>query len=645
MCGILGFTHCSNRGKPRVLDAAIASLHHRGPDEQGRFSSEHVALGAVRLSIIDVADGHQPVFSRDRDVVVVFNGEIFNHGELRRELEAEGYRFRTRCDTEVILAAYLHWGKACFARFRGMFAIAIWTESERRLLLARDHVGIKPLYYCLYEDQIYFGSELKCIFAHPEIPRYLSMEGLNCFLSLNYVPGPHTLVDGIVKLMPGHMLEFQRGRCEVSSYLPQVSAPVPRTIDEAAEQLDSLMHSAVKEELVSDVPIGIWLSGGLDSSTILHYAAQHFPKRLRTFSITFQGRSFDESAYINEVAAHYGTEHTDFDLNPEADLASAIEQMAYYSDEPSADAGALPVWFLAQMTRKDATVIMTGEGADELFGGYLTYKADRYSGLARMIPAPVRRLALGCARLLPVSDDKISFEYKLKRFLQGSLLAPELAHVFWNGTFAEREKSEIFRFADSRPLWDILDAMRPGRSLQRYLDYDQRYYLPDDILYKVDRMSMAHSLEVRPPFLDPRIVNFAETLPFKFKLKGTTSKYILRHLMRDKLPASVLKRPKVGFDIPVHDWFRGALRPLLMDTLSEEQVTRAGLFHWPVLQNYIEQHMGRRANYGYHLWGLMTLSIWMREWNVSLAPSERPLEAGLELAVDGLLSQQLASSS
>lgn len=646
MCGILGYSHNGRRLPDGVLEAAVESLVHRGPDQQGHFASEHISLGAVRLSIIDLAEGQQPVFSPDRDVVVVFNGEIYNHVELREELKAEGYQFRTRCDTEVVLAAYLHWGKSSFAHLRGMFAIALWVQSERRLILARDRVGIKPLYYCLQEGEIYFGSELKCILAHPRVSRTVSLAGLNCFLSLNYVPGPHTLVEGILKLMPGHMLEFKEGRAKIECYLPEPEAlTAPRSIDEAAEQLDELMDAAVKEELISDVPLGIWLSGGLDSSTVLHYAARHYPGRLRTFSITFQGRSFDESEYMKEVASHYGTQHHDFDLNTSVDLAAAIERMAYFSDEPSADAGALPVWFLAQMTRKHVTVVLTGEGADELFAGYLTYKADRYSDLARYVPAPLRRLALLGANLLPVSDDKISFEYKVKRFLRGSLLSPELAHVFWNGTFSEEEKRDIFRFADSKPLANVLATMK-GRGLERYLGYDQRYYLPDDILYKCDRMSMAHSLEVRPPFLDSRILDFAANLPSRFKLNRATSKYVLRHMMKDKLPRAVLQRPKVGFDIPIHDWFRGALKPLLLDTLTQDSVTRTGLFQWPALRQCLSDHMERKANLGYHLWGLMVLSIWMRKWNVELGPMEdRVSESLAEFEPAGLLPQQLASSS
>ncbi len=588
------------------------------------------------------------MYSPDRNVVIVFNGEIYNHNELRAELEAAGYHFETTCDTEVVLKAFLHWGKESFARLRGMFGVALWVQSAKRLFLARDRMGIKPLYYTLQDGEIFFGSELKCIFAHPKMPRRIDMDGLNCFLSLNWVPGPYTLVEGIRKLMPGECLEWQDGYCVVHSYVPKSEdAPPPKSIEEACEQLDHLMKLSVAEQMVSDVPLGVWLSGGLDSSSIVHYATQAYPGRLNTFSITFKGRSFDESEYMKEVSAHFGTKHYDFDLNTTADLVGTIEKMAYYSDEPSADAGALPVWFLAQMTRKHVTVILSGEGGDEVFAGYLTYKANRYAEMARKVPAPLRRAGLRAAGMLPVSDDKISFEYKLKRFLQGTLLSPSMAHVFWNGTFSETEKRDFFRFANENALTGVLGSMNGSVGLQRYLNFDQRYYLPDDILYKVDRMSMAHSLEVRPPFLDPRIVDFSNRLPNSFKMRGTTSKYVLRKLMSDKLPQSVLKRPKIGFDIPIHEWFRGELRPLLLETLSEEAVTASGLFYWPALKQLIDAHLERKANVGYHLWGLLVLFIWMKKWNIETVPvKERvfaPSAARLEEV--GLSSSPLASSS
>jgi asparagine synthase (glutamine-hydrolysing) len=617
MCGILGYSHVHKRLPRGVLDAALDSLIHRGPDHQGRFTTDLVSLGATRLRILDLASGDQPLISPDGDVIVVFNGEIFNHDELRQELEAHGAQFETSCDTEVVLHAFLRWGSECFSRLSGMFGIAIWVQSERRLVLARDRMGIKPLYYCQHEGELYFGSELKCIFAHPDVPRRISMEGLNCYLSLNYVPAPHTLVEGINKLLPGHVLEWRNHSANIHSFVkPSEPANAPRSIEEATEELDSLLQKSVREQLVSDVPVGIWLSGGLDSSTILRYAANAGAQNLRTFSITFKGRSFDESDSIREITNHFGSRHTELDLDESADLENAIQKMAYYSDEPSADAGALPAWFLAEMSSKEVTVVLTGEGADELFAGYLTYKADRYAAMARKVPAGLRRAALQCAGLLPVSDDKISFEYKLKRFLQGSLLSPEMAHVYWNGTFTETQKRDFFHFADPRPMAAMLGNMQPGSGLQRYLEFDQRYYLADDILYKVDRMTMAHSLEARPPFLDPRIVDFSRRLPDEFKLNGSKSKYVLRRLMQDKLPPNVLRRPKIGFDIPVHDWFRSVLQPLLLDTLSKNAVRDSELFNWTAVERLISDHLERRANLGYHLWGLMVLLLWIKQWNI-----------------------------
>ena len=648
MCGILGFSHITKRPPAGVLSCALHDLRHRGPNQQGQFVSDDVSLGAARLRILDLEDGDQPLLSPDGDVVLVFNGEIFNHRELRSLLENDGHRFESRCDTEVVLQAFLRWGTSCFSRMRGMFALAVWVQSQQRLILVRDRMGIKPLYYCLQDGEIYFGSELKVILAHPDIRRSICLEGLNCFLSLNYVPGPYTLVDGIVKLLPGQMLNWTPGSCEVRSYLPsEPPAAPPSSLDEACEELDQLLAESVKEQLIADVPVGIWLSGGLDSSTVLHYAAATNVRALRTFSITFQGHSFDESDYMKEVSEYYGTQHSDFDLNPRADLVGAIEQIAYHSDEPSADAGALPVWFLAHMTGKQVTVVLTGEGADELFAGYLTYQADRYASIVRKLPVALRKAALHAARFLPATDDKISFEYKLKRFLQGSLLSPEFAHVFWNGTFSEVEKTQFFEFADARPLSAVLAHMQPGSGLQRYLAFDQHYYLPDDILYKVDRMSMAHSLEARPPFLDPRVVDFSARLPEGFKLRGSQTKYVLRRLMQNKVPAAVLRRPKIGFDIPIHQWFRGVLRPFLLDTLSQQAVLDTGLFRWSYIEHLLHEHLAKRANLGYHLWGLMVLLIWLRRWNITLPrPENRTPFALVEPAGQvGSSSRQLASST
>jgi asparagine synthase (glutamine-hydrolysing) len=632
MCGILGYTHFRRKHPAGVVQAALESIEHRGPDQRGYYSSDQVTVGNTRLRILDLNGGDQPLFSPDRDVVLVFNGEIFNHRELTAVLVAEGHRFQTGCDTEVVLNAFLSWGTSCFARFRGMFAVAIWIQSEGRLILARDRMGIKPLYYCHQGGEIYFGSELKAIFVHPEVRRNLSLDGLNAFLTVNYVPGPNTLVDGIKKLMPGHMLEWKRGCIAIEPHSKANTRSAPKSDDEACEELDHLIADSVREQLVSDVPVGVWLSGGLDSSTILHYAAEAGAPDLNTFSVTFRGREFDESRFIREVSQHYGTNHSEIDLTDDADLEGAIEQIAYYSDEPSADAGAIPLWFLAKLTAGKVTVALSGEGADELFAGYLTYQADRYATVARRIPESLRRTALAFAQFLPVSDKKISFEYKLKRFLRGALLSPEIAHVYWNGTFSEDEKERFFRFADPAPMMSILGEMKGGSGLSRFLEFDQRYYLPDDILYKVDRISMAHSIEVRPPFLDPRIVDFAAALPDGLKLRGSESKHLLRRLMDGRLPSSVLTRPKIGFDIPIHEWLRGALRQLLLDTLSEAAIERVGLFHWPAISQMLNDHLERRVNLGYHLWGLVVLLLWMRKWGIEPPVVEELITAGSQIS-------------
>jgi len=627
MCGIVGYTHTQRALPASVLDAGLEALRHRGPDHSGCFVSPHASLGATRLRIIDIEKGDQPMRSADGQTVVVFNGEIYNHHELRHQLESSGARFHSHCDTEVVLQAWLHWGPACFARFRGMFAIALWEEREQRLLLARDRQGIKPLYYTSIGQDISFGSELKCLFADPQAPRTIDLAGLNCFLSLNYVPGPYTLACGLTKLMPGCLLEWHKGRIAVSSWaLSAERIPAPASLAEAGKQLDHLLTRAVGEQLNSDVPLGLWLSGGLDSSTVLHYAAQQSSKPLKTFSVTFHGKRFDESRWIEDVARHYGVEHTEFDLTPQPDLADVIGELAYYSDEPSADAGAIPVWYLARMTRRQVTTVLSGEGADELFGGYLTYKADRYRRVLEPVPNLVKRAALRCAHALPASNEKIGLDYKLQRFLAGSMMSPEAAHVYWNGTFTEEEKSQLFHFADAAPMRALLGSMHPGQTLERFLDFDRRYSLPDGILYKVDRMSMAHAIEVRPPFLDDRIVDFAAQLPSRFKIAGSQTKLVLRHLMRGKLPESVLHRPKVGFDIPVHEWFRGPLRQLLLDTLSAEALAESRLFHAPAVKTLVDAHLSRKANWGYHLWGMMTLMIWMKRWKIEV-PETLPMES------------------
>jgi len=587
-------------------------------------------MGAARLRIVDIADGDQPVLSDDGDTVVVFNGEVYNNEELRRELERRGHRFRSHCDTETVLHAFLEWDTECFARLRGMFGVALWRESERRLVLARDRMGIKPLYVARRGSELYFGSELKALFAHPEIERRLSLAGLDCYLSLNYIPAPWTLVEGIEKLLPGHWLEWRSGAVRTEAYwqLPR-GGPDPVWSEATAEQeLDRLLRESVREHMQSEVPLGVWLSGGLDSSTLVHYAAEASGARLKTFSVSFRGRSFDETPYFRDVVDRYGTDHTELDLNPELDLAEAVHELSYYSDEPNADSGALPVWFLSKMTKASATVALSGEGADELFGGYLTHRASLLGNRVRRWPRWGIRAMLAGAGCLPVSDDKIGFEYKVKRFLKGCLLPAERAHVYWGGTFEDDERRSLVRATLPDSLDSVLEELAAeGDDLQALLWFDQKYFLPDNILTKVDRTSMAHAVELRPPFLDHRIVEFADSLPDGLRVDGANQKVVLRNLMRDRLGPAISKRKKTGFDIPTHDWFRGPLRPVLEEALGIASAEYGDFFDIPKIEACAQAHQARRANLGFHLWGLTTLFLWMKRWRIE-APMSVVREPG-----------------
>jgi asparagine synthase (glutamine-hydrolysing) len=437
------------------------------------------------------------------------------------------------------------------------------------------------------------------------------------------------MVEGIEKLPPGQWLEWQDGTVRVESYWKLPAGPIrERSPESACEEMDSLLQQSVREHLLSDVRLGLWLSGGIDSSTVLHYAASASSKPIKTLSISFLGRSFDETAYIRAAAKQYGSEHTEFDLNPGADLRGTIEEFAYYSDEPSSDAGALPVWFLSKMSKAEVTVALSGEGADELFGGYLTYRANQLARPMRRLPKWSLRAALGLAHFWPVSDDKISREYMVKRFLEGSLQPPEQAHVYWNGTFSEAEARSLSAFplpgSLDRALGELRDSPAAKDGVSPYLWWDQKYFLPDDILNKVDRMSMAHALEVRPPFLDHRIVEFAATLPPAHKMQGSRQKIVLKQLMKNKLPEMILRRKKVGFDIPAHEWLRGPLRELLLDTLREGLAEHDSLFRPGMVQELVRLHLERRKNIGYHLWGLLLLFLWMKKWRIQAAPLRAP---------------------
>ena len=576
--------------------------------------------------------------TEDGNTAIVFNGEIYNHKQMRAELESLGHRFYSHCDTEVVLRAFVQWDTRCFERLQGMFGVALWTESERRLVLARDRVGIKPVYYTRKGDHLIFGSELKVILGHPDVSRDLDLGALQDYLSLNYVPGEQTLIEGIHKLRPGHFLEYRNGTIWIEPYWRLRFEPQSRMdLESAKDELESLLRQAVRDHLISDVPLGVWASGGLDSSAILHYAAEASSRRLKTFSVGFDSGGCDESRYFREIAKTYSTDHHEFRMTQGPQIPDAVEEMVEYSDEPGADAGALPVWFLSKMSREHVTVALSGDGGDELFGGYLTYHADRMARPLRLVPAALRRTAASAAnRFIPVSQKKIGFEYKLKRWLEGSLLPADEAHMFWNGSFTRAQKIGLLPSLNGHHL-DRLASHLPGAAevgfVNRYMLLDQCYYLPDNILYKVDRMSMAHSLEVRPPLLDHRIVEFAARLPQDLKLRGTKGKFLLKETLRGKLPNVVIDRPKSGFDIPAHAWFRTILKPLLYETLTRETIESTGIFSFAATDRLIRDHMSERTNAGYQLWGLLTLFLWLKKWRIQVPPPQSQEDQSVGLAV------------
>ena len=625
MCGIAGFI----KAKPTVgghrMVEILHDLGHRGPDGSGLYESPHATLGAVRLSIVDLARGAQPVVFEHPKIVVVLNGEIYNHAALRSKLHNLGHRFSSNCDTETVLHAFLEWKTDAFRRLHGMFAIAIWQEDKRRLYLVRDRMGIKPLYFSQVRADLYFGSELKALFGHDAIKRKINLSALQHYLSFNYVPGPETLIEGIEKLTPGSWLEWKDGVIKRHEYWKLESKALSScSLDVAGSQLDSLLQQSVREHRMGDVPVGVWVSGGLDSSAILHYLAESSGERIKTFSVTFDGRSFDEAGDSRLAARHYGTEHREMDIHPGLDLADVIEQMVFYSDEPNADAGAVPLWFLSRMTAGSVKVVLSGDGGDELFAGYQTYAADALRKRLRKVPAPLLNFGHRLAGLLPVGDDKIGFQYRALRFLEGCSLSPIQAHLSWNGTFSEQEKQELYcRYQPDAAHTFLRTAPAHASNshwLQQVLLLDQKIYLADNILAKCDRMSMAHSLEVRPPFLDHRIVEFANSLPPDMKLQRGASKVILRHLLRDKLPLALLKKKKVGLDIPVHDWLRTILRPLLLDCFASQSIRSSGLFREAKIHALLREHLGHKRNVGYHLWGLLILALWIKKWRIQIEP-------------------------
>jgi asparagine synthase (glutamine-hydrolysing) len=608
-----------------------ATLVHRGPDSDGALVEGPVALAARRLSIIDLETGDQPLANEDGTVVVVQNGELYNYRELRHELEQAGHRFRTHGDTEVLVHLYEEHGEGFAARLRGMFAVALWDARRRRLVLARDRFGIKPLVYRETSDGVEFASDLRAL------PRgEIDLDALEAFLAFNSVPAPLTIFRDIRKLPPGHLLVWD----EASGGPPQLvrfarPAPVPASevrADETAElveELRSRLRDSVRAHLVSDVPVGVLLSGGVDSAMLAALAAQETNEPLRTFSIGFAERSFDELAGARSVAERYGTRHRELVLRPDAALL--LPALADAFDEPFADSSALPTYLVSRLAAEDVKVALSGEGGDELFGGYYTYAADL---LAERVGG-VARLARPLVELLPSSSAKASFDYRAKRFVRAAHLPPLERHHGWKEIFSPEARAEL---TGRRSAFDPVDLLRArfaetegAELLARLQDVDLGTYLVDDLLVKTDRASMAHSLEARVPFLDTVVTNLALALPTRHKVRGLSKKVLLRKAAEPLLPRAVAHGRKRGFSIPAAAWLRGELEGFARATLSPETLRRQGFFRPDAVTRLVDEHVARREDHSRRLWGLLAFTLW-HERHVEGAERGVGLDA---LVVDG----------
>jgi len=622
MCGICGI--CFKDKRPvdlNIIRSMNNALLPRGPDDEGYYVSSGVGFGMRRLKVIDLETGNQPIINEDGSIIVVYNGEIYNFLELKNDLIKKGHIFHTRTDTEVLVHLYEEEGADFLKKLNGMFAFALWDAKKHSLLLARDQTGIKPLYYFINKDCLVFGSELKALLRCPFIDANIDPVSIKKYLIYEYVPSPASIFKNINKLPPAHFMLYRNGEPALKNYWAlNLEKRNKMQMPEAEERLRELIADSVRIRLVSDVPIGSFLSGGIDSSTISYFMARSHPDKIKTFSIVFDDPSFDESRYFRMISGGLGTDHHERVMTSK-DLLNAIPAVFNFLDEPLGDASIVPTYLLSGFTKENVTVALSGDGGDELFAGYPTYIAHNIARYyKRFIPEILhKRVILPLVRAIPVSFDNISFDFKLKRFMEFALLPPHLRNVFWLGSFVPDEIRDLLQ--DDYTNWDFIEkqAIIPEmehcpHETEKMQIADFHLYLPEDILTKVDRASMACSLEVRIPFLDPRIIEFVWSLPFSMKLRGLKTKYILKNAMSNLLPQTVIRRRKKGFGIPVAKWFSSELKEMLMDTFSESRLRNDGIFNRRYIQKLLSEHFSRRADHRKKLWTLFVFQNWMERW-------------------------------
>lgn len=628
MCGIAGWI---NLDRAEAKDHTEAVLHsmcerivHRGPNSEGIWMDDTVALGMRRLSVIDLETGDQPVFSEDKSVVVMMNGELYNYREVRADLEKKGHTFVTKSDTEILPHLYQEYGEDLVDHLNGMYAFSLWDTRKKKLIIARDRFGEKPLYFGVFDGKLIYASEPKAILAHPAVKRELDLDALRQYLSFDYVPAPRSIYKGISKLPAAHILTVENGEVKTRRYW-DVDWETPRgeqarnaTMEDKASELAELLSDSVRMRLVSDVPLGIMLSGGVDSSTIAAFAVKHATERVKTFSIGFEEDSFDESKYARQVARHLNTEHYEEKLSATT-AGDLISEIGTWLDEPVSDGSLIPTFLLARFVRQHVTVALGGDGGDELFAGYPMYHAHNLAQTYRSIPKVLRSALIEpIVRQLPVSRKNMSFDYKAKRFIRGANLGPVERHHSWFGSFTVEQQrhlltADVLEKSDGeiyRSLSEMFDQCNAPTEVEKMQYLDINYYLAEDILTKVDRAAMAVSLETRAPFLDPRIGQFAASIPLEYKLNGNKGKYILKKAVEGLLPANILERPKKGFGIPIAEWLRGRLKPLLNDLLASDRLKEQGIFEPAFVQQLIDEHETGQASHHKELWTLLVFQLW-----------------------------------
>ena len=622
MCGIAGYIRGNGNWADRaIVERMTATLSHRGPDGEGFYCEGPIALGHRRLSIIDVGGGAQPMSNEDDSIWVTYNGELYNELELRSELEARGHQYRTASDTETLVHLYEEEGVDFVRRLNGMFALAIWDRKRSRLLLARDRMGQKPLFYgTLPCGGLAFGSEPKAVLAHPEIGRELDFDGLVRYLFYEYIPAPFSIWRSLRKLPQGRTLVWEGGETRVRRYWEGTTATIAESdFETSAEVFWNEFRDSVARHRRSDVPLGVFLSGGVDSSSVAAALCEvETPRNVRTFSIGFEDPSFDESDHARSVARYLGTDHHERTFSIET-VYELLPELSGWLDEPFGDASILPTHLLSRFARSEVTVVLGGDGADELLAGYPTFSAEGMAGLFRRLPSRAQALVGAAITRLPVDHRNFSLDFKLKQFLQGASEPLPLAHQRWLGSFSGAEIDRILVSGDrigieAEHLRRAMGIVGGEDALSNSLALYQDTYLPDDILTKVDRASMACGLEVRAPFLDTKLVDFMQALPSNYKLAHRQTKRILKRAAATRLPASILARPKKGFGIPVANWLRGPLTPLVNRLLGRERLQQQGIFHAEEVARRIDEHRAGVRDHRKPLWTLLMFQLWYDRW-------------------------------